>query len=121
MEISAPARIERKSLLFIGSVKLLGTFCSVHLFSGYFLIPGLNSDLPSGNAGPQLAGAVLSEGLTFFERPPSGGSRTGALDCQRSHAGVADVPSTLGHLSAMVWNIGIIESMGRRRQTVERV
>jgi hypothetical protein len=36
-----------------------------------------------------------------------------------SHAGVADVSSTHGQLSAMVWIEAIIESIVGRRQTAE--
>jgi hypothetical protein len=35
-----------------------------------------------------------------------------------SHAGVADVSSTLGQLSAMAWINVIIESLHSRRQTI---
>jgi len=37
-----------------------------------------------------------------------------------SHAGVADVPSTLDQLSAMAWIKTIIESPHSRRQTILR-
>ena len=37
-----------------------------------------------------------------------------------SHAGVADVPSTLDQLSAMAWINAIIESLHSRRQTILR-
>jgi hypothetical protein len=38
-----------------------------------------------------------------------------------SHAGVADVSSTLGQLSAMAWINVIIESLHSRRQTILRL
>jgi hypothetical protein len=91
--------------------------CSVNLFSVNSLIPGLNSDFPSGNAGPQQAGAVLSEIFHF-----SNGSRQAVAELAHWIAsvhtpGLRTCRPPLGILTAVVWNNGIIVSMGRRRQT----
>src|ERR1039458_4600155 len=78
IETTAMARTDRKNLLVIGSLTLLGTLVPVNM------VPGMNSDSPiSGNAGPYSRGLRL--GLAF---PATAAVRQGALDCQRHTPGL---------------------------------
>jgi hypothetical protein len=79
--------------------------------------------LPSNYAGPYSRSLFVFV-LYFFSRS----YETAAVRCHptrrtrmpASHAGVADVPSTLDQLSAMAWINVIIESRHSRRQTIHR-
>src|ERR1700677_5205394 len=76
----------------------------------------MNFDYPSGYAELYLRG-LLSCAFLFFRngrRQRYGNRRTGF---PASHAGVADVPSTPGQLSAMVWIEKHYKERYRPRQT----
>jgi hypothetical protein len=110
---TAMARIDRRNLLVIGSLKLLGTLVPVNMVSGK---DGSGNELRlsfSGNAGP------YSRGLrpVFLATAAVRRHQTRRTGLPASHAGVADVSSTPDQLSTMAWIPSIIESRLSRRQT----
>jgi hypothetical protein len=103
-------------LLFIGSVKLLGTLFRKSVFR-QLSYSGIELGFPLRQRWTAQAGAVLSELFHF-----SNGSRQAVAELAHWIAsvhtpGLRTCRPPLGILTAVVWNNGIIVSMGRLRQT----
>ena len=126
-------RKDRRNLLVIGSLKLLGTWfrleCRFAEYGSWNVVPGRTQNISQAgrnywDALARLRFALFSIFLATraflqlrFPGTAAGQSRQWHAELPESHADIAGVPSTLDQLSAMAWIENIIVRRGRLRQT----